>query len=369
MQNYNQPKSNKLYIYIAIGVILAITISNTWFWHFIRRLLRATLPILAAFLIAFFVEPLVIKIKNRFYSQKPRGHFKAVLTSYLLIILAIFLFFRLFSKPLLYDIKSFVETVSSRSFIVSLSQKIDATFNVKSFQYLSNGILDIQTWLTANFGGIVISTFNKTVSYFLNALFIIAAAIYMSVDYTKFQKLLNKKIKSKSSKVIETLDEINLGMKAWSKGWLKDQAFIFFWTFVFLWLLGIESFFTLTVIMTLFNFVPFFGPIIGGLIIWIYIFTTYVSVSGSWAFFGLIFIPSNVVIILALIAIGVIQTVESLWWVPKVYAKEIDINPLTVLLSLSVIATLISPLFTPLTIPAIVIGRVVYKNYFAKYLE
>ena len=358
-QNSYKKSHNKILIYIGIILILAITTSTGWFVKYFTKFLLAILPILGAFAIAFFMEPMILFIRNRFFKKYKKSFKYATFTSYLIVGAIIYLLFYLFSKPLLYDIQAFIDSVSSKSFVVNLSEKIDSLFNVSSYDFLLKSTQDLKVWFDTNINQILIWFFNRAFAGLFEILFIIAAAVYISMEYGKFKKWVHKKMAVKHSFLVKTLDEIAIGIKAWSRGWVKDQSFIFTSTIIFLYLLGVESFVTLSVIMTVFNFVPFFGPIIGGGLIWIYILATYVSTTAAPILFGTINLNVNTIIILVGVGIIVIQSVESLYIVPRVYSNEIQLKPLTILLSLSIIATIFSPLLTPLTMPIIVIGRAI----------
>ncbi len=358
-------KNKKQIILVGILIALAVLFSNNKVIEIFSKIISAITPILAAFAIAFFMRPLIKLIQKNFFKKETQKFIGSTITSYLIVIILVFVFFKWLSGPVYHDAWELWENISSKQFVTLLSEKVDSLFRTNSFSFINTIATEIEKWWNTNLKNVLISSAGKTSAFILKTAYVLAVSIYISIDYKFIRQWIINHSKKSAKKTTKILEEINSGITAWGQGWIKDQAFIFTCTLITLWALGISSFLTLSIIMTLFNFIPFIGPIIGGIVVWIYIVAIHVGMPGTYVL-NLFFVDSEIIILLSFFALGAIQTIESLWWIPKVYSEKVSVKPLTILVSLSVISTVISPFFSPLTIPIIVIVKILYKNYFAK---
>lgn len=141
---------------------------------------------------------------------------------------------------------------------------------------------------------------------------------YILKDYHKITEFVKKfiplKYKQRSSKLMHAIDE-RLG--GYIRGQLLVSLFVSFTTLITFHLLHVKYALLLAIIMGLTNFIPYFGPIIGSIPV--------VAITMT---------ESTKLVIIVLIAIFIIQLVESNLLSPYIVGKSINIHPIAIIFAL-----------------------------------
>lgn len=143
---------------------------------------------------------------------------------------------------------------------------------------------------------------------------------------------------------LEALHKIDLRLGNYLRGIVVQNAIISGLAIGVLWILNVPSFVLLGLLIGLTNFIPYFGPLIGGSLV---------------VFVQLAHTQSPEMAGLVLIALLVVQVVDEALIVPVVYGKAVDLHPLEVLLALWIAARFFGVLGIVLAIPVASAGKVV----------
>ncbi len=349
----------KLFTYITISIFLIAFFLSTFLQDLLLKFIFGLMPFYVGLFLAAIVNPLVLKVEKKFKWSRKKASVLTFLFVQGMLILGIFVLW----GPIAEDSFHFFERINSVQFLVSLGEQLDKFLGFENgYQTMLELKNSIIAYFDVNLSKILISFGGTVASMFLLLMAAFAIAVYILIDYPRYLKFIDKLI-GKKTKLAKFNKEWKIGFRAWIKGWIIDQSFIFVATGILLFLFGVESWITLTIIMTVFNFVPFIGPIIGGAIVSVFVLAMYVGAGTVPGPFAIYTLPSIVVILGVFIGVSIIQTVESIYVVPRVYSQVASINPVAILTGLSVIGLLLSPYLTPLTIPILIFIKIFLSSF------
>lgn len=166
-------------------------------------------------------------------------------------------------------------------------------------------------------------------------------------------RMLPAKYRKDGSSVIHDIDNM---LKGFIAGRMISAVVLALMSFIGFWLIGLPYPLLLAVVGALFNFVPYFGALLGAIPCVIVAFT--VS-------------PSMVIGVIAIVVIA--QQVEGNLISPYIYGKTINIHPLTTIILLLVAGDFAGILGMILAIPVYMMLKIVvlraHKAYFASRIE
>ena len=358
-------KERRIFIYLVLGLTIITFLISGFFQSFLFKFLAGLTPFLVGLFFAALLHPMVKKIEQKTkWSRKKASIFTFFMTQFLFIVIIAILWF-----PISSDFLNFIERINSSEFLVRLSEQYNKIFGASNgFQIVNDIKKVVISYFESNSNNILISFGGTIGSVILLLMAAFAITVYILIDYPDYVVFIKRKMKANSF-FVNFYREWGKGFRAWIKGWCLDQLFIATCSGALLFLFGVESWITLTIIMTIFNFVPFIGPIIGGLGVSLYVLAMYVGNPIVIGPFGLYNLPSTIVIFGVFIGITIIQTIESVYVVPHIYSHVASINPVAILTGLSVIGLLISPYLTPLTIPILIFIKILFHNLLKKSNE
>ncbi|MBP2256595.1 AI-2E family transporter [Virgibacillus alimentarius] len=169
---------------------------------------------------------------------------------------------------------------------------------------------------------------------------------YILKDYNQIRNFLKnfipKKYRNQSNKVLHAINQ-NLGN--YIRGQLLVSSFVSLATLIAFHLLNIKYALLLAIIMGLTNIIPYFGPIIGA----IPAVAITLTMSGK-------------LIILVLLAIFVIQLIESNLLSPYIVGKSINIHPIAIIFALLLGGQLSGVIGMILAVPILTILNVLTKH-------
>ncbi len=211
----------------------------------------------------------------------------------------------------------------------------------------------------------------ETIVLFLYLFFFTIVIAAFSLGKTKgfFNKIWYFLTKDHDKNKMEQLKvELRQNLSAWGKGLLIVQLYIFIGSGLFLFVAGIifsswssydEAAIVLTLFMTFCNLVPYIGPAIGFIPIvsvgLIDVVNEGVNNFGSWAPFIVAFGGCF------LVQIGELSLVS-----PLVYSRQVKLNPIAIIVGLSIFGVLFGVFWMPIAIPTILIIKIIYQTVYEK---
>lgn len=311
------------------------------FWRLLSVLIRAFSPLIIGLVLAYLLNTPTEWIRTKLFaggdelllSQRPRGRTVSIAITYLLAILTVsmmlyaFLILILGSLPEdnLYEtvlsVSDYFDSVSSaiRIFIEKYLpvNSSDAEFNPASLfashfeKYFSPSRL--------------LSALSSFIGGAANVIIGFVASIYLLRDKELFislwQKLLCLILRQDiHGKVNETLTEIHRVLTTFIKGALVDSLIVALLSSFALSVLNVNFAVAIGIIGGLLNIVPYFGPFFGMVP----------------AFLVALFSDGIVKALFAVLALLLIQQLDSNYIYPKVVGSSVGLHPLFVLIALTV---------------------------------
>lgn len=247
---------------------------------FIGKALRILSPVTGGIMVAYLIRPfarfLEKKVFCRLKTEKARVHFSSLTTVFLFLVLIIFVIANVIPQ-LLSGITNLATNfdsylASARTLIADYASRITVVdVDVDKFLVSSNEILSsVGKWLSSNVSTFV-SFFYTLSSQIFNFIIVIAMAIYALLDRKNIKKGLIKLEnvtlgKSAAQRVNEILHRGDILTTKFLASNVLDAAIIGVVNFIFLTIFKAPYTPLLSVLLGVFNFVPTFGPIAGGII-------------------------------------------------------------------------------------------------------
>lgn len=356
---------------IAAGGILALTLV----WPVVQMIVRSLMPFVVGLIFAYIFDPIVTFIQVRLRLSRIAG----VLFLYLCFILAITAFFALLLPVLIKQVGlAYHGTTSVVTHLLERNPEIRETW-LRVREWLREQGIDLDTMLldvarsegartaaatTAMSGAKVVGAaliffYTTITSLFGTAAFLIFAVlvnIYLLVDFSKIRNLMEVMTPVQHhDRTFDVLAKVDVAVGGFIRGMLICSLLVGIMTFLGLTALGMGRFAALIAVMAaLGNLIPYMGAVAGGVPALLYVIFS----SGYETMEARIIAGIGVLILTA-----VIQTVESLYFQPKIVGKSAQLNPITVLFALAVGANF-GLLGMIVAVPSACIIRVLLKEFY-----
>ena len=311
-------KITNILFFILLFTLIIFLIDKLGVIKFLVGLFKVLMPILAGLFISVVMEGVISKFINKGYKRK-----KVVIISYIVLVISLIAGVSLLFPSLVKQVTVFIETLPS---LVS---------NIENL--LSKYHLDISSIVD-----ITKIKFDKLVNYISGSITIIfnigiaiSSAFFISYDYD----LIEEKIKKTIPDIIknEVIYFFRRYLPFFSKyiySLLIDSLITFAISFVLFLIFGIDYSLIGALIITITNLIPYIGPIIGV----IPLFIIGYSVSSYFA-------------IMSLVIVLIVQIIESNIIQPLIFKNVIKIHPLEGIVGVlifsylfSVVGMILSPL-------------------------
>ncbi len=363
-----------IFTFFACTIIYKILFDHTGIDQFFTKLGSIFSPLIIGIVIAYFVNPIVGFIESKLISKlkpfKKGTHTKAVrrLSVFLTFILLISLIYFLLNSVIPQISKSLVEIKNAipyyyeslSSLITNFEIKIGSdsfTLDVKSIDKFFQENLPttpekISTIVDRYFAD-VLSITGSIVSGLFQFIIGIFIAVYLLVnkeyhlDYIK-KILITLLPKNSSKSFFEMTKESNEIFLRFISGKILDSIIIGFMCFFILLILKIPYATLISLIVFITNMIPFFGPLIGGVIGAIFLIATY---------------PAKAIIFI--IVILILQQFDGNYLGPKILGDWTGLNPLYVLLAVIIFGGIFGLVGMFLGVPLLA----VIKNIFDKFID
>lgn len=301
-----------------------------WFLYFIRDII---FQFFLALLIASILNPFVTKLSKY---KIPRV--ASVLVSYLLLLLIIGFVVAAIVPTLVEQTTSFISHLP-------LIMK-----NIGISAYVSE---QLTQQVMVELGSIPVRVARLTLSLFSNVLSVVAVlvfAFYLLSERQKLEENLGVLIgEKKMQEVVGILNMMETKLGGWARGQLTLMLIVGLFNYIGLKLLGIPFSLPLAVLAGLLEIIPIIGPTLG-------------AAPAVLIGFGISPLLGLSVAALAFL----VQQLENYIFVPKVMQKHTGLDPVIILLSLSIGFRLAGIIGILVAIPIYIIIQTIIKEYFIR---
>lgn len=370
------PKLRRIAMIIGIMIIVAGGIlALTLVWPVVQMIVRSLMPFVVGLIFAYIFNPIVAYFQYHLKISRIAG----VLFLYLCFVLAITAFFALLLPILIKQVGAAYHgtTVVVGNLLERNPEIRETWFRLREWLVAqgidldallldvarSEGARTVATSAATSgakvIGAALVFFYTTVTSIFGTITFLIFAVlvnIYLLLDFSKIKNLMEVLTPVKhQDRTFDILAKLDVAVGGFIRGMLICSLLVAIMTFVGLTLLGMGRFAALIAVMAgLGNLIPYMGAVAGGVPALLYvIFSSSYETVEARVFAG----------IGVLVLTAVIQTVESLYFQPKIVGQSAQLNPLTVLLALAIGANF-GLLGMIVAVPGACIIRVLLKEFY-----
>lgn len=191
------------------------------------------------------------------------------------------------------------------------------------------------------------------VGLILNLVLALVIAFYVLKDLpTIREEVLSMFGHTRRSETAVVLGQVSTVLSGFLRGQLIVSTIVGTLTFIGLAVLGVPYAFVIGLITGVFNIIPYFGPIVGG-----------ITAAIAAAF------ESPLLALGALAVVFAVQQVDGLLISPRVMSDKVDLHPVLVIFSLLAGGTLFGFVGLLLAIPVAAVAKALFVYYFEKHSE
>jgi predicted PurR-regulated permease PerM len=233
-----------------------------------------------------------------------------------------------------------------QSLITGLPGYLDQSAKVLGFQVDARDVRSFITQESNNIGHNAFSITSKVFGGVFSLLTVIIVSFYLLLYYDHFKRTIAQLFhKDQHELVVQTIERVDDKLGAWLRGQLLLSFSIGLMTWALLSILGLPYALPLALLAGILEIVPTLGPII----------------SAVPAVIVALTISPTLAITVVLIYI-VIQLVENNLLVPKIMEKAVGLNPIIVILSVTIGANLMGVFGALLSIPFVSFLTVLFQS-------
>jgi predicted PurR-regulated permease PerM len=287
-------------------------------YQLLNFLRPALTPFIIALLITYILRPVYLRFKKW---GLPKS--MSLLLTYLLLFVFLGVFFGIFIPLFLAQFKEFLYYIPKiQKGLIKLYSNYKiflerSAYGAQIDQFISRNVANLSslfTGLAKSISALGISLVN----FFFELVLGLVISVFFLKDWTLISSTIKQILQAASgAEAVAFLKESNLRVAQFIKGQLTVALITGFLTGLFLFFLGVPLAGFVGVLVSIFDLVPYFGPIVAGLAAVLLA----LSVSPTLALW-------------ALVAIFLVQQIENLLISPLVVGRNIQIHPLTVLFAL-----------------------------------
>lgn len=349
----------KPFFRISLGIIMILTIifllsKVTFIFNPLVTMFSILIvPLTVSGFLYYLLRPIV-----SFLEEKKLNRMLSILLIYLLLAGVVTIFVLVIWPPLQHQVTEFVNNVPK--LIKELQQQMDGVQRSKFFSMFDNNNTELTSKITEYINSVFdfVSGYMSRVFSFLNGFFIVVGTVPIMLYYMLKQddkitpalsKMTPKKFRGDAEQVIH---EINHALKGFIAGRMITSLLLAIMTFLGFWLIGLPYSLLLAVVGAFFNFIPYFGPLLGAIPCVIVAFT--VS-------------PSMVLWVVIIVVVA--QQIEGNLISPYIYGKTISIHPLTTIVLLLVAGDLGGILGMILAIPFYMMIKIIVVRVYELFVS
>ncbi|MGG6310831.1 AI-2E family transporter [Paenibacillus macerans] len=348
----------------SLGIILLLTIiyllaKVSFIFNPLVTLVQILIvPVVISGFLYYLLRPIV-----QFLEQKKLNRVLSILLIYLLFAGVVTIFFIVVWPPLEKQIVEFMNNVPK--LVDSIQKQMNDIRNNRYFSMVTNETSpELMNKVTEYLNSAMeaISGYLSHFFTFLNDFVIVVGTVPIFLYYMlkedervtpSLVRMLPGRYRRDGANVIHDIDNM---LKGFIAGRMISAVLLAFMSFIGFWLIGLPYPLLLAIVGALFNFIPYFGSLLGAIPCVIVAFT----VSPSMVFW---------VIVIVVIA----QQIEGNLISPYIYGKTINIHPLTTIVLLLVAGDFAGILGMILAIPVYMMLKIIvikaHKLHFAEKIE
>lgn len=350
--NKHLQDSEKLIFSKIVIIKFILTVLAVLFFIYIYKsflMVRTlTLSILTASMLAYFLNPLVKSVKNKFKISDTL----AILAVFLVVILIfLILGFTVFPKTVS-DVKNLImkfpeyykQTLESINEFLG-QYEVFKNINLDN-NFIANNLSKIYSKQKANAANLIVSSAKNVMSFIFSLVLTPIFTFYFLKDKDDIREKLKKMIPKKNDRLMTLFSKIHQDMTKYVIGKIKMAIFVGFATFIMLLALGVEFSFVIGIITCVADIVPYVGPLMGLVPAFVFAFIDS-PIKALWIFVLYLFI----------------QWIENNIVGPKILSEETGFHPIVVLFLLIVGGSLFGFLGMILSVPIALVIKTVYNEY------
>lgn len=338
---------------ISIGLIGVILFRELGIFKFIGNVLNVLSPLFIGFIIAWLFSPLVDKL-----TKKGLPRIIASLIVYVLFILFLVVFFRIFIPIIYTEFNELIKTLPGilediTDFINNIFSKIE--MNNSNMENIKEGILEAVN----EYGNNISSSIPTTVVNIMSSLFSglgsvffgLIIGLYMLFDFDNVSILFLRLIPKKHQiEIGGLLDNIGIEVRKCVNGTLLVACMVFVCDTIGFSIVGLKSALLFGLFCGITDLIPYIGPYIG---------TAVATIVGLT--------QSPLIGIGVLIIAIIVQLIESYVLQPIVMSKATKLHPVTIICGLLIFGHFFGIIGMILATPLMSIFKVIWKFTFDKY--
>lgn len=354
---------NKPFYRWALGIIMILTIilllnRVSFIFNPIVTLVSILIvPVTISAFLYYLLRPVV-----SFLEGKKMNRMLSILLIYVLFIVVVTIFLMVVWPPLQTQVTEFMNNVPK--LIKGLESQMNELQNNRYFSMISSDNSNIMDKITEHVNAAIEAAtgYMAHIFTFLNDFFIVVGTVpillyYMLKEDTKVKPSLLRLIPSRYRKDgNEVFQQIDNMLKGFIAGRMISAIVLAIMSFIGFWSIGLPYPLMLAIVGALFNFIPYFGSLLGAIPCVIVAFT--VS-------------PSMVLWVIIIVVIA--QQIEGNLISPYIYGKTISIHPLTTIVLLLIAGDFGGILGMILAIPVYMMVKIIvvriYQLFFSKKFE
>lgn len=355
-------------IVIAIAAAISFNLLNnlnhvrSWLTSIKYYLAPVTGGLILAYVLRPFARFMERRLLKKLKSEKLRVHIAGISTVVLLFLIVYFLLILLIPQTIeslaefMANSGAYIESI--KAFIAKYAEKIEfIEINVDELIGSSNEVLaSVMTWLTSNYQQFI-DLFYQLGSHLFSLIIVLAMSIYALLDRKNLKKgimklekvVLGEQKTQRLNEIIERGDTITMRFLGSN---LLDAVIIAVINFVFLSVFKCPYALILSVMLGVFNFVPTFGPIAGGILASIIVLLVKPSLVVGFAIFTI-----------------VLQQIDGNVIKPVLFGDTTGLSPFWVLVSIVVGGRMFGIAGMVLGVPAFALLSTVYSEIIDKRLK
>ncbi|MDD7339054.1 MAG: AI-2E family transporter [Eubacteriales bacterium] len=351
--NKHLQDSEKLIFSKIVIIKFILTVLAVLFFIYIYKsflMVRTlTLSILIAAMLAYFLNPLVKSVKNKFKISDTLAIFAVFLV---VILIFLILGFTVFPKTVS-DVKNLImkfpeyykQTLESINEFLG-QYEVFKNINLDN-NFIANNLSKIYSKQKANAANLIVSSAKNVMSFIFSLVLTPIFTFYFLKDKDDIREKLKKMIpKQKNDRLMKLFSKMHQDMTKYISGKIKMAIFVGFATFIMLLVLGVEFSFVIGIITCVADIVPYVGPLMGLVPAFVFAFIES-PIKALWIFVLYLFI----------------QWIENNIVGPKILSEETGFHPIVVLFLLIVGGSLFGFLGMILAVPIALVIKTVYNEY------
>lgn len=342
-------------LFIILLVYIISLICKEWgVLSFIGKILSVISPLFIGFFIAWLLNPLVKKLK-----EKKVNRTLAVIIAYLILLAVIYLVFA-FTIPALGDqmsdivsaIPDIVDDVNKwiNNIFLKLSNLSLQNLDAVKASFLTK-ITEIASGIQKDLPTTAVNIISSVASGIGTILLSLIIGFYLLFDYDKFVDGIIKLFPKNCRKEVMTLtSRLSESLYSFVNGTLWLSILLFVVSIIGFSIIGLNAPVLIAFICVITNLIPYIGPYMGA------------AVAGA---IGLA--ESPVIGVLTLIFILIVQTIDGNLLQPLVMSKKMNLSPITIILSLLIFGYFFGILGVVFATPIMAILKIIYIFFDGKF--